>query len=578
MGKNTVVKMGIKSWRILEVDDNVVKKISNELNISVHVAKVLYNRGIKTVEECDKFLNPRLSLLPNPFLMKDVDKGVERIIRALKNGELIAIYGDYDADGITACALMFLFLKKLNANVLYYLPNRMTEGYSLNNDAIDELYKRGVKLVITVDCGTNDDESISYGKKKGMDFIITDHHLSLKPLPQASAVINPRRRDCAFPYKDLAGVGVAYYFLIALRSKLREQGAFSGSINEPNLRDYLDLVAIGTIADMMPLTGINRIFVKEGIKILNKRNRKGIKVLMEELFIEDVNVRSISFRIAPRINAPGRIDSPLYALELLLSDDNNKANHLAQKLKEANIKRKSEEDKILQAISKDIEQISDLPCLVFYDPNWHLGVLGIVASKILDKYNKPVVVLTDDANGHIKGSARSFEGFPLNTVFQSLSHLLEEYGGHSVAAGIKMKKENLDKFTKEINNLAKDFFYEKSFCSFFDIDDILDVKSMDEKFFKELSLLEPFGQGNPEPIFLIEKVEISTLKAVGTKENHLKLTLKKDGVEFSSIGFAMYGNINSGCKIIDILGMPKINEFNGQKKWDFYLKDLLVRE
>jgi single-stranded-DNA-specific exonuclease len=569
--------MGKPSWLYLDADEQLTAKFKSTFNISESVSRVMVNRGIKDVEEAEIFLYPTLGKIPHPSLMKDLCSGVARIILALKNKEKIVVYGDYDADGITACAVITIFLKNIGADVSYYLPDRIKEGYSLNKEAVSELSECGVNLIITVDCGISDYEIVEFGKNLGLDFIITDHHLPPSKIPEAVAVINPKRTDCKFPFNDLAGVGVAFYLLIELRTQLRETGFFSDS-EEPNLREYLDLVAIGTVADMMPLMGPNRVFVKYGLDEIRKTKRVGIKSLSKDIVSGSIDARSISHRIAPRINAPGRMSSPLHSLELLMTMDEEKAAELTKMLNGENYKRQQEEERIIQSAIKMLESMEDRLCYVLYSPEWHQGVVGIVASKLLDRYNRPFFILTDEKNGLIRGSARSVDGFPLNTILDGLSHLLEEYGGHAMAAGLSLKKERLKDFSDSIELMAKDYISEKKLSKFFEIDCVLDVKEINDKFFDDLSLLEPFGCGNPQPVFIIKDVVVENARAVGNKEKHLKLYLKKDNICFPCIGFFMYDSGITERASLDILGVPKISEYNGTRKWDFHLKDFYVNE
>lgn len=564
-------------WRLKNSDEYLLKALIKTFNIKKPTAEILVNRGIKAIDEADAFLYPTLGKIPTPSLMKDIKKGAERLSEALKRREKIAIYGDYDADGITACALMVLFLKDIGADVTYYVPERLTEGYGLNNEALYQLKNDGVGLVITVDCGIRDIEAVKYAKSIGLEVIITDHHIPSDTLPDAFAVINPKREDCPFPFKELAGCGVAFYFLIELRAHLRKSGFFNNS-KEPNLKEYLDLVTIGTIADMVPLIGPNRIFVKYGLDEINKTKKKGLKILREDLLIETLDVRSISFRMAPRINASGRVSSPLEALRLLLTTDEEKAKSLVLSLNESNKKRQSLADKAYSDALKMMEEMEERLVYCLYSPEWHQGIIGIVASKLSERYNRPFFVFTDAEDGTLKGSGRSIEGFPLDNILNEIGYLLKDSGGHKLACGVSLAKENFEKFSDAVELIGKNLIKEMKFCKLIDIDSELDLTNIDMKFFDEINLLEPFGFGNPEPIFLIKDIEVQNLKAVGVKENHLKLFLKKDNLFFNAIGFSLSNNGIRDNSKIDIVGIPKITEFNGQKRWDFYIKDYVVTD
>lgn len=562
-----------KSWSFNEEGPLVIDEIIKEFNVKKTIAKLLAIKGFKDLEEVKQFLNPSLANLPNPSLLTDLKKGAERIAKAIYDGDKIAVYGDYDADGITACALVYLFLKSINADVTYYIPDRFEDGYSLNKKAIDELKAGGVTLIITVDCGVNDYDLVEYGNALGLSLVITDHHNVPKKLPNACAVINPKRQDCSFPFKELAGVGVAYYLLIKLRKVLREKGFFSDKV-EPNLKDYLDIVTIGTVSDMVPLLGPNRIFVKYGLEVMKKHKRAGIKALLSELSIDSIDARLISFRITPRLNAPGRMSNPKHAFEFLLSSSDEEAKDLVRTLNTENQRRQKEEEKVIQSALKMLDG-DDKLVYVLHDSQWHPGVLGIVASKLVERFDRPFFIFTDEEKGLVRGSGRSISGFPLMEALEQISDLFLDFGGHDMACGLTLKKGDLTLFSEKINEYAKEYFLH-NYCKINKVDTTLDISEIDDKFFEDMSLLEPFGKGNPEPLFLVKDVIVERAKPVGVKENHLKLFLKKDGLFFSSIGFFMVTDVLKEQSKIDIVGLPKINVYNGVKSWDFILKDFCI--
>lgn len=571
-----VVKMKkTNSWIINKYDESLVNHIKKVFNFKDAIARIIISRGLKSETEINDFLRPSLNTLPIPSMLKDLKKGAERVAKAIFNKEKIAVYGDYDADGVTACAVMYLFLKKIGADVLYYLPDRFEDGYSLNKKAIDDFKGIGVDIIITVDCGISDYELVEYGNNLGIDFIITDHHNVPKRLPPAYAVINPKREDSNFPFKEMSGVGVAFYFLIKLRKVLREAGFFTKN-KEPNLREYLDLVAIGTISDMVPILGPNRVFVKYGIEEIKNSNKVGVRSLLKELNIENLDTRLITFRITPRLNAPGRMSNPKHAFELLISDNEETAKELVRTLNNENNRRQKEEEKMIKDALKMIDDGNDCLVYVLYSPEWHPGVLGIVASKLLERYNKPFFIFCDEEKGIIKGSGRSVPGFPLTEVIGEISNNLLSFGGHDMACGLSLRKEFLKDFDISINELAKRYLLNDDVCNYCKIDTVLDVNEIDELFFEQLALLEPFGKGNPEPTFLISKVKVEHLRPVGQKENHMKLQLSKDGKIFSGIGFSMFNDALKSGSYLDIIGLPKMSSYNGFKKWDFVLKDFCI--
>ncbi len=561
-----------KRWIISEKNEELKKNLIKNFKLKESIANVILNRSFQEISDIEEFLNPTLNNLPEPSSLKDLQKGAERIAKAVFLREKIAVYGDYDADGITATALLLLFFKEIGVQCDFYIPDRIKEGYGINKEAIDFLKSKGTNLVITVDCGIKSFDLVEYGKEVGIDFIITDHHVPGDRLPNAEAVINPKRRDCSFPYKELAGVGVAFYLLIELRKTLRKYGFFN-NIAEPNLKQYLDLVAIGTIADLVPLLGPNRIFVKHGLREINKTRKKGIIALREELLIDTLDVRSVSFRIAPRINASGRVSSPIEALKLLLTSDEEKAKLLVKQLHKNNSQRQKFEESVLNQATKLIEENSDKYIYCIFSPDWHLGVLGIVAGKIVDRYKKPCFVFTKTEDGLIKGSGRSIDYFPLDEALFNMSEIIVEYGGHKLACGVTIYEKDLETFKRKLEELAKIALTNREFSETHYIDSILNTGEIDNTFFEQLEMLEPFGMGNPEPIFLLSKAEVINFRYVGSKENHLKLFLKQNDISFNAIGFALpnYG-IKESAKV-DLIGIPKQTEYNGQKRWDFYIKD-----
>lgn len=565
-----------KNWIYNEKDLSLYDEIVRSFKLKKSIANLVLNRGFNNFEEIEGFLNPTLSRLPDPSLLKDVKKGAERVAKAVFNREKIAIYGDYDADGITATALLLLFFKEIGIKADFYIPDRIKEGYGLNKEAIDYLKSKEISLVITVDCGIGSYDFVEYGKEKGIDFVITDHHMPKEKLPPAEAVINPKRKDCKFPFKELAGVGVAFYLLIELRKTLRKHGYFN-DIPEPNLKQYLDLVAIGTIADLVPLLGPNRIFVKHGLNEINKTRKKGLIALREELLIETLDVKSISFRIAPRINASGRVSSPIEALRLLLTSDEEKARQLVKQLHKNNSQRQKFEENVLNEAVELIEKTPDRLCYCLFSPNWHIGVLGIVAGKLVDRYKKPCFVLTKLEDGLIKGSGRSIEEFPLDEVMLQMRDLLIEYGGHKLACGVTLLEKDFERFCCELERIANKMLSDKEICEIYNIDSILDMNEIDDTFFEQLDMLEPFGMGNPEPIFLLTDAEVLNFRYVGSKENHLKLFLKKSDITFNAIGFSLSNNGINEKSMISLIGIPKRTEYNGQRRWDFYVKDYEVK-
>ena len=499
-------------WKYEKIDDSLIKQVASENNIPKPVAELMIKKGIYSKDDIELFFNGSLKSLRNPFDIKDMEKAAERIAKAVMNHESIFIYGDYDVDGVTATALMYIFLMQCGANVSYYIPNRLEEGYGLNKDAINEIHHRGADLIITVDCGISAIEEVLLAKELGMDIIITDHHQPSKELPVAAdAIINPMREDDLYPNKTLAGVGVAFKVVMALRFTLRKHNFFQN--DAPNIRNLLDIVTLGTIADVMPLVDENRIFVRHGLELMSGDNvRIGIdelkKVIDSLSTVQKMKTSNIGFQIAPRINAMGRMASSDKSLKLLVTQNRNEARQLAIELDNENKYRQMIERDILQQTFDIIETnryADNEGGIVVASEGWHPGVIGIVASRVVDKYFRPTIILTDD-NGVYKGSARSIPGFHLYDGLSSLSDLLLSFGGHKYAAGVKIAKENLEEFRERFNKIVIENLNKEDFIPEINIDAEIDSKDITDEIMQYLEKLEPYGQGNKEPVFYMKKV------------------------------------------------------------------------
>lgn len=464
--------------------------ISLKFGISPLTASVLINRGIEREEDVELFLFPTLEKLHNPYLMPGVKEGVERLRRALANGEKVLVYGDYDVDGVTGTTLLLLVLKEaFGDRISYFIPHRVKEGYGLHYEIIKYARDKGFSLVITVDCGINDVDVVSEGLKMGIDFIITDHHIPGEKLPEGAIIINPKLKDCKYPFKDLAGVGVAWKFLCAFA--------------ERPLVEFLDLVAIGTVADVVSLLGENRILVREGFKLLERGVRPGIRELLKEAGIKPsrrIDEWLVSFIMAPRLNAAGRMDIADLSVNLLLTPSPLKARELSKKLNLLNSRRKSFEERILSEVEGKIE---DFPIIFLYDERWHLGVLGIVASRLVEKYGKPAFLMCKSGK-KVKGSARGVEGFRIDEALSYCSDILDGYGGHELAGGFSLREERIIDFKEKLLEFSKSLSFSSMGRQW--IDDRLEGKDLTVSLAQELSSLSPWGKGNPQPIFLLEDV------------------------------------------------------------------------
>jgi single-stranded-DNA-specific exonuclease len=531
------------------------------------------NRGLKEPDEASRFLNPTLENLANPFQMKDMEKAVLRVARALREGESITLYGDYDVDGTTGSSLLYLFLRELNGKVEVYIPHRLREGYGLNTKALEEIRRKGSQLVITVDNGITSVQEAKFAKELQLDLIIIDHHQVPPTLPIAVAILNPKQKDCDYPYKELAAVGVAFQFALALRNHLRKEGFFQER-TEPNLKKYLDLVALGTIADVVPLTGQNRILVKEGLKILSESQNLGIRALKEVSGVRGpVTPGQVGFRLGPRINAAGRLDSARVGFELLTTHDETRARTLAEQLDTANRERQELEEQILREAFERIESQAihkHRRSILIFDPKWHIGVVGIVASRLVERYHLPTLVGSLEGE-KIRCSARSISGFDLFKALQECQNHLEKFGGHRQAAGLTLSIEKKDAFWDAFDQIVRSQLSEEQFVPRIRVDTELEADTINENLVEELQRLAPFGQANPEPIFWAKKIKALEKRQVGT--NHLKLTLKANKNLLDAIGFGMGDFVVHDSSSLECVFSCQFNEWQGDRKIQLRLLD-----
>ena len=557
-----------KKWRYQEVDSNLVEKVAEDNKISELLATVLINRGIKTKKEIDVFLNPTRNDFHDPYLIKDMDIAVDRILKAIKNNEKTIIYGDYDVDGITSITVLKKFLKERGLDCGYYIPNRLNEGYGLNKLAIEKIAKEGYTLIITVDCGISGLEEVEYASSLGIDTIVTDHHEPMEQLPNAIAVVDNKRKDSTYPFKSLAGVGVVFKLTQAIGKKL--------DLPEKEYLKYLDIVCIGTISDIVPLIDENRVIAKLGLKLVEVTKNVGLKSLLEASGYNDVNSNTISFGIAPRINACGRMGYEEEALKLFLTEDKNEAKQITEKLNKYNKDRQDIEKSIFEeAISKIEENHLDKNnSIVLGAEGWHHGVIGIVSSKITDIYFKPSILVCFEGD-EAKGSGRSIPGFDLHEALSHMSDYLEKYGGHEMAIGLSLKRENFEKLQEKFEKYVtqKDI---SGILPIIEIDKIITLKDLNINIVKELDMLEPFGEANKRPVFVYKNLKIDSIRAL-SEGKHLKLTLKDGNTIINAIGFNL-GNYSKDYTIgdkIDVAGMLEINSFNGVDSVQINIKDIM---
>ena len=558
-----------KKWECIELDNENIKKvekIENEYGISNLLAKILVNRNLTKKEDIDLFLKPTRHDFHNPYLMPDMALAVDRIIKAINNKEKILIYGDYDVDGITSVTVVKNFLLERGADVTQYIPNRLNEGYGLNKDAIKKIADEGVNLIITVDCGISGIEEVDYANSLGLEVIVTDHHEVGEILPNAIAVIDAKRKDSTYPFRELAGVGVGFKLIQAIAQRLQ--------LEEKEYLKYLDIVCIGTISDIVPLVNENRVIAKLGLKLVEVTKNVGLKALLEASGYKKIDSFTVSFGLAPRINACGRMGKEKEALNLFLTQDENEAKKIALRLNEYNKERQDIEKRIYEdAINKIEKSEKNKQVLVLGSEDWHHGVIGIVASKITDLYFKPsILICFEEDEG--KGSGRSIPGFDLYESLTNCSENLEKFGGHSMAVGVTLKKENFEKFKEEFEKYAQN----SNICDIIPIikiDEEVTLEDINIKAVEELNLLEPFGEANKMPLFMYRNLKIHSIRTL-SEGKHIKITLKDNNFYIDSIGFNL-GHLVEEYQIgdkVDVVGSLEVNKFNGKESVQINLKDL----
>lgn len=571
-----------KNWLFKEFDSSDVTKFSESYALTEIVAKLLSIRK-KNIENINLFLNPKIkNLLPNPLHLKDMKSAVERVYSSITKRELIGIFGDYDVDGATSTALLTRYFLSINQKVQTYIPDRQKEGYGPNIDGFNVLIHQGAKIIFTVDCGTLAFEPIKIAQNSNVDVIVLDHHQSDIKLPNACAIINPNRYDDTSGLNYLCAAGVCFVFLVGLNKKLRDVNWFKkNKINEPNILNFLDLVSLGTVCDVVPLIGLNRAIVKQGLKIIKKRSNLGLKTLYDLCKIESQPTTfDLGFILGPRINAGGRVGKASHGAELLISDDPQKTYKIAIDLDKSNKERQSIELMLSEQVNSEVKKYHNHPVLVMSGNYWHEGIIGIVASRIKEKYNKPTILIS--LNKKIgKGSARSVVGFDIGSQIINAvqSGILEKGGGHKMAGGFTLKKEKIP--------ILRDFLiknFEKS-CRGYSkninlyLDTIIAPSALNEEFFQEVNCLAPFGSGNSEPNFVIENIKVVSSNIIGN--NHIKSILSgKDGSTFKAFAWNAKNSplepfLNKkNKKRINIAGKMRLNEWKGKRNIEFMIEDI----
>ena len=537
-------------WNLKNPERKIVELLSSELKISEFLSAFLVNRNISNLDDADIFLKPTLDKLPNPFLLKDMEKSTSRIIQSIESGEKIIIYGDFDCDGVTSTTILFSFLKAVDANVEFYIPERIEEGYGINLNSIKSLADKGAKLIVTTDCGISESELVERCKDLNLDFIITDHHTVPEIKPNSFSIVNPKQEDCEYPFKEICAAGVVFNFIMALRHKLRDEGYFE-FIKEPNLARYLDLVAIGTIADSMPILGVNRIFVQNGLKEIPKTERIGLLAMLKNEK-EIYTTRDVSFEIAPKINATGRVGKASNAVKLLIEDDETKIDSLLSIIEQDNKKRRLIQDQVsLEAMVQAeliIKENPEINSLVLYAENWHPGVIGIVASKIVDRFKRPCAVLSikDEV---AKGSLRTSNDINLFEVLKDCKSSLIQFGGHAGAAGITIKTSEINNFKELFKRSIQNYDYD--FSENIDIDFEVSFDKIDNDLLADIKKVEPYGKENSAPIFLTKNTKVVGVKIL--KEKHLEVVLNSNNINRRAIWFNYNTAILQGQKAESIL-------------------------
>lgn len=556
-----------KKWECYKVDEEKVEQIACKYQIGKLLANILVNRNIVEEKEITTFLQPTRNDFYNPFLMPDMEKAVTRILQAIQKKENIMIYGDYDVDGITSITVLKKFMQERGALVADYIPNRLEEGYGLNKPAIQRIVEQGYSLMITVDCGISGIEEVAYGNALGLETIITDHHEPGENLPDALAIVDAKRKDSTYPFNQLAGVGVVFKVIQAISQKLQ--------LPEKEYLKYLDIVCVGTISDIVPLVDENRVIAKLGLKLVEVTKNIGLRTLLELSGYRQVDSNAISFGIAPRINACGRMGKEREALNLFLTTDPIEARNIANRLNTYNKERQDTEKEIFKQAVEQIEQANkEAEVIVLGDSRWHHGVIGIVSSKITEMYFKPSILICFEENEG-KGSGRSIPGFDL---FEALSHCqtyLDKFGGHSMAVGVSVKKENFEKFKKEFEEYAHNSSIH-DIIPIIPIDKEVTLKDIQIEQVKELSQLEPFGEANKTPIFLYRNLKIQAIRAL-SEGKHLKLTLKDEHFFLDGIGFNLGDLTQQYCigDKVDVVGTLEINSFGGRQNIQINIKDMM---
>jgi single-stranded-DNA-specific exonuclease len=564
-----------REWVVKEPESPRLDDYARALGVHPITARILYQRGFREVDQADAFLNPALKHMHDPFLMKGMEEAVLEVIRTLDRGERIVIHGDYDVDGVCSVAVLYEFLRALGANVGYYIPRREQEGYGLQASTVRRLASEGCHLIITTDCGISNTEEIGLARELGLRVIVVDHHTVPAVLPEANAILNPLQPGCGFPFKHLAAVGVTFNLVVALRSTLRRHGIFA-HVPEPDLRTYLDLVAMGTVADVVPLSDENRIFVRHGLEVIAGRRRAGVSALLDRARTDGARItpQTVSYRLAPRINAAGRMGDASMCVELLTTESYGRALELADELDRLNRARQELEQTILAAAMPQAEaQVEEgRQILLVVGEDWHRGVLGIVASRLVERYHRPAILIgIEDGIG--KGSVRSIEGINVITVLEHARDLLESFGGHTAAAGLCVRSSQLPALNGRLAQGMRDVLCNEELPQpTLQIDSVVELSELDDRFIADLDKLGPFGAGNREPVLLCRQCVATSVRVVG--RDHLKARFRDGNTVIEGIGFSMADSANVLERPVSIAFVPRYASHRGRSRLEMHLRGI----
>lgn len=564
-------------WELRDGDPAAAQVLAESLQLDPLVATLLVNRGVTEVDAARRFLNPLLREMPDPFLMKGMEEAVTRILEAFERDETVCVWGDYDVDGVTSASQLISFFEVIGHPARFFVPDRFRDGYGLHSDRIRELAQSGVDLLITVDCGISNVDEVEVARQEGMEVIIVDHHTVPPTLPRAFAVIDPIQEGCEYPFKGLAACGITFMLLVALRMRLRAQGHFEERL-EPDLKEWLELAAIGTVADMVPLRELNRTIVHHGLEQIRRTGRPGVEALCNVAAVtpDKVTAGRIGFHLGPRINAAGRLAHASAGVELLTTDDPEAARKIASEVDRHNKNRQTLQKAVFDAASVQAERAPDAETrrvLVVADEGWHEGVVGIVASKLVERFHLPTVVLSIK-DGVAKGSARSIQGFHLVDNLRAVEELLTAYGGHYHAAGMTLPADRVDDLRAALNTRAHEQLDADQLTRRIRVDTEVPLERLTYELAETLLRLAPYGMGNPEPSLVARGVEVLDYRLVGKERIHVKLILDAGTRDIDAIAFSMADRQLLFKTPVDIVYIPEINEYNGRKSLQVRVKDL----